>query len=101
MIGSLKLRKQLLVVSILALLGTITAAQIPSFGADKFQAPPDPRWASITAHDVDDAFRLLLENHPGAAPSLHDVAFQHRLAEAHMRALARARTVTSYPGYIW
>jgi hypothetical protein len=38
-------------------------------------------------------------NRPGAAPELHDLAFQQRLNNAHMLALRRARRVTSYQGY--
>ena len=75
-------------------------AQIPSVGIDGFVPPPDPRWASITARDVDAAYMLLLQNHPGAAPSLKDAAFQHRLADAHTKASQRALLVHSYPGYI-
>ena len=78
-----------------------TLAQIPSYGIDSFHAPADRRWAGITARDVDAAYKLLLENHPGAAPALHDTSFQHRLAEAHAAALTRAHTVTSYNGYIF
>jgi len=76
-------------------------AQIPSVGIDGFVPPPDPRWVGITARDVDAAFKLLLENHPGAAPSLKDIAFQRRLADAHTKALRRALLVHSYPGYIF
>jgi hypothetical protein len=76
-------------------------AQIPSVGVDGFVPPPDPRWASITARDVDAAYKLLLENHPGAAPSLKDTAFQHQLADAHAKALRRALLAHSYPGYIF
>jgi hypothetical protein len=76
------------------------AAQIPSWSVDTFQAPTDPRWSPIAAQDVEAAYRLLRDNHPGAAPELHDLAFQQRLGSAHALALRRARTVTSYQGYI-
>src|SRR5579862_9909980 len=75
-------------------------AQVPSSTVDTFQAPADARWAPITARDVDAAYALLRDNHPGAAPELHDVDFQERLAHGHHLALERARTVTSYQGYI-
>jgi hypothetical protein len=75
------------------------AAQIPSWSVDAFRAPPDPRWAAITTRDVDAAYKLLRDNHPGAAPELHDLDFQHRLADGHRVALDRAKTVTSYEGY--
>jgi hypothetical protein len=76
-------------------------AQIPSFGIDAFQAPADPRWSPITVQDVEAAYRLLRDNHPGAAPELHDLAFQQRLNNAHTLALKRAGTVSSYQGYLF
>jgi hypothetical protein len=76
------------------------AAQILSWGVDTFQAPADPRWGPITFGDVEAAYRLLRDNHPGAAAELHDLAFQEKLRAAHELALKRASTVNSYPGYI-
>ncbi len=76
-------------------------AQIPSWGVDIFQAPADPRWSPIAVQDVEAAYRLLRDNHPGAAPELHDLAFQQRLEGAHALALRRAHTVTSYQGYLF
>ena len=76
------------------------AAQIPSWSVDTFHAPPDPHWALITARDADAAYALLRDNHPGAAAELHDLDFQRRLAQGHRVALERARTVTSYQGYM-
>jgi hypothetical protein len=75
--------------------------QIPSWGIDAFQAPADPRWSPITVQDVEAAYRLLRDNHPGAAPELHDLAFQQRLNNAHTLALKRAGTVSSYQGYLF
>jgi hypothetical protein len=79
-----------------------TLAQIPSAGVDdpEFRLPADPRWRSIAAADVDAAYQLLRDNHPGAAAELHDTIFVKQLHEAHARALMRARTVSSYPGYL-
>jgi hypothetical protein len=76
-------------------------AQIPSWGVDAFHAPADPRWRPIATQDVDAAYRLLRDNHPGAVPELHDLEFQQRLKNAHTLALKRARTVTSYQGYLF
>ena len=76
-------------------------AQVPSWGVDAFQAPADPRWRPIAEQDVEAAYRLLRDNHPGAAPELHDLAFQQRLSNAHTLALKRARAVTSYQGYLF
>ncbi len=75
------------------------AAQIPSWGVDEFHAPPDQRWGEITRTDVEAAYKLLRDNHPGGAEELHDIAFQERLNNAHGVALDRARTVGSYQGY--
>ena len=74
-------------------------AQIRSWGVDEFHAPPDPRWGEITRTDVEAAYKLLRDNHPGGAAELHDLAFQGRLNSAHGLALERARTVVSYQGY--
>jgi Peptidase family S41 len=79
----------------------LARAQIPSFGVDAFKAPADPHWRGVTVGDVEAAYRLLLDNHPGAAPELHDLAFQQRLNAAHGLALSRARSVTSYQGYLF
>jgi hypothetical protein len=89
--------------TVLAMLSTApsTFAQIPSWGVDTFQAPADPRWSPIATLDVQAAYRLLRDNHPGAAPELHDLAFQQRLNNAHALALSRSRTVSSYQGYLF
>jgi Peptidase family S41 len=76
-------------------------AQIPSYGVDDFKAPADTRWSATTIQDVEAAFRLLRDNHPGAAPELHDIEFQQRLKNAYTQALKRARTVDSYHGYLF
>ena len=75
-------------------------AQIPSWGVDSFHAPADSRWRSVTLQDVRAAYLLLRDNHPGAAAELHDLEFQKRLADSHELALRRARTVSSYEGYM-
>ncbi len=83
----------------LCLLAGNAAAQLPAWNIDTFHAPPDRRWATTTVHDVDAAYVLLRDNHPGAARELNDLDFQHRLTHGHELALERARTVTSYEGY--
>ncbi|MGA7157403.1 MAG: S41 family peptidase [Acidobacteriaceae bacterium] len=93
-------------VYILLLLILLTGAgpllgQIPSVGVDDFVTPPDPHWAGITSSDVEAAYRFLLDNHPGAAPSLHDAKFMQRLTAARDAAMQRAHTVSSYQGYIF
>jgi hypothetical protein len=74
-------------------------AQIPFWSVDEFHAPADPRWGQTARDDVDAAYKLLRDNHPGGATELHDLAFQERLNNAHNAALGRARTVISYQGY--
>jgi hypothetical protein len=76
-------------------------AQLPGWNIDGFQAPADPRWRPIATQDVEAAYRLLRDNHPGAALELHDLEFQKRLNNAHTLALKRAGTATSYQGYIF
>jgi hypothetical protein len=100
---TLKLNNATILAAFLTLLGVApsTFAQIPSEGVDTFQAPADSRWSAIATQDVEAAFRLLRDNHPGAAPELHDLLFQQRLKNAHTLALKRAQTVTSYQGYLF
>ena len=76
-------------------------AQLPAWNIDGFHAPADLRWSPIAVNDTEAAYRLLKENHPGAAAELHDLAFQQRLENAHTLALKRARKVTSYQGYLF
>jgi hypothetical protein len=76
-------------------------AQIPGWNIDGFQAPADPRWGPIAVRDVEAAYQLLRDNHPGAAPELHDLTFVARLNSAHSLALKRARSVSSYQGYLF
>jgi hypothetical protein len=78
----------------------ICLGQIPSAGIDTFQAPPDPQWSAITTQDVEAAYQLLRDNHPGAAPEVHDLGFVRRLNNAHELAARRARSITSYQGYV-
>jgi hypothetical protein len=98
-----KLSTVSILAAFLALLASApsTFAQIPSWGIDTFQAPADQRWSPIATQDVEAAYRLLRDNHPGAAPELNDLAFQLRLKNAHALALQRARTVSSYLGYLF
>jgi hypothetical protein len=85
----------------LAIAAPAAFAQIPGWNVDGFQAPADPRWVPIATQDVEAAYRLLRDNHPGAAPELHDLEFQKRLKNARTLALKRASTVSSYQGYLF
>src|SRR5579862_1757428 len=90
----------LLLIALSTVFCTPAAAQIPGPGLDSYRAPPDRRWGPITATDVEAAYELLRDNHPGAAPALHDTDFRERLQSAHAAAKARAAQVTSYQGYL-
>ncbi|HEY8950340.1 MAG TPA: S41 family peptidase [Rhizomicrobium sp.] len=57
-------------------------------------------WQSLTRGDVDAAYHLLLENHPGAAAETGDKAFVSRLEAAHNAALSRIPAVTGAEGEI-
>ena len=62
---------------------------------------PAPRyWQGLTRTDVDAAYALLHDNHPGASLELDDAAFRDRLSRAYAQAKARALKVSSYEGYV-
>jgi hypothetical protein len=57
-------------------------------------------WRALTTADVEAAHALLVGNDPAAVPAAADQTFLGTLDAAYTRALARASTVTSYPGYV-
>lgn len=61
--------------------------------------PPGPEWAELTRVDVEAAWRLQQENHPGAHPALGDADFRQRLERGHALALERAARVTDVGGH--
>jgi hypothetical protein len=75
-------------------------AQIPSLAIEHFKPPADPRWKVTTIQDLNAAYRLLRDNHPGAVAELHDADFMRQLDAGRARALARAERVDSYQGYL-
>jgi hypothetical protein len=75
-------------------------AQTPDVAVETFHAPADLHWRVIATGDVKAAYRLLKENHPGAAPELHDAAFLQRLNSGYALALERAGKIDSYQGYL-
>lgn len=85
--------------SVFMIVAALIAAQpaAPSV-AEPSRAAADG-WAQLTRADVEAAYRLLLDNHPGAAPEVGDRTFVARLDEAHRTALARSERVTSFSGY--
>lgn len=56
-------------------------------------------WRTLTRVDVDAAYRLLKDNHPGAAPEAADPAFVATLEAGHTKALQRAAAVRDLAGY--
>ncbi len=56
-------------------------------------------WRALTTTDVEAAHALLLGNDPATVPGV-DAPFVATLEAAYSHALAQARTVTSYPGYV-
>jgi hypothetical protein len=61
---------------------------------------PASHWRALTAMDFDAAYRMLSEDHPGAAREVGDETFQRLLASAYAKAKRRAASVTSYDGYM-
>jgi hypothetical protein len=56
-------------------------------------------WQEMTRADVEAAYRLLFEDHPGSVPAAGDAAFRQALQHAHATALERAPQVKSIDGY--
>jgi hypothetical protein len=57
-------------------------------------------WRALTQLDVEAAYSLLKDNHPGAAPEAGDPQFVAALEAARSQALLRTAQVTSYEGYV-
>lgn len=56
-------------------------------------------WRASALDDVEAAYRMLREDHPGAAPEVGDGQFQKTLEEAHTLAASGALQVDSFAGY--
>lgn len=56
-------------------------------------------WRALTRADVEAAYRMLGEDHPGAVEVIGDSDFRRRLEQAHATARDRAARVTSVEGY--
>ncbi|TAJ56223.1 hypothetical protein [Brevundimonas sp.] len=63
------------------------------------QTPPDRDWAATTRTDVEAAYALLNDNHPGALPQIGDTDFRRRLDEGRALALERAARVSGAGGH--
>lgn len=56
-------------------------------------------WRAAAEADVEAAYALIRDNHPGMVPELGDLAFRQSVAAAYARARAQAAAVASYEGY--
>jgi hypothetical protein len=56
-------------------------------------------WRASALDDVEAAYRMLREDHPGAAPEVGDGQFRKTLEEAHTVAASGALQVDSFAGY--
>jgi hypothetical protein len=68
--------------------------------ADTAEIAAAKHWQALTRGDVDAAYRLLEENHPGAVVALGDSQFRRQLREGYRAALARTSQVRGYSGYV-
>jgi hypothetical protein len=57
-------------------------------------------WPELTRTDVEAAYTLIHDNHPGVLVTVGDTTFRTTLARAHSLAISRAAKVTSYEGYV-
>ena len=62
------------------------------------QQTPSP-WRTLAAGDLEAAYILIRDNHPGAVPAIGDEAFQRALRGGHAEAKARLSQVATYGGY--
>lgn len=87
-------------------LALITVALAPatrgqeSAAAIDFKPAPTEFWRHSAEMDVEAAYRMLLTDHPGAAPEVGDNTFRATLEQSHAVAAARAQQVDSYEGYV-
>lgn len=61
--------------------------------------PPGEAWIELTRADIEGAYALLRDNHPGARPELGDNAFVDRLERGRAVALERASRVRDQNGH--
>lgn len=67
--------------------------------SDSLQEQSANYWQAAATVDVQAAHELLLSDHPGAAPEVHDTGFVQALHSAYRIALHRALEVDSLDGY--
>lgn len=80
--------------------GAIAALGTPANAAEAPAALAAKHWQALTRGDVEAAYRLLADNHPGAVPALDDSHFRTQLSAGYRTALGRAAQVRGYDGYV-
>src|SRR5262249_22100201 len=70
-----------------------------AWAADGVQLQTGAHWRGLTEIDVEAAYRLLKENHPGASAEAADPQFAAALEQAHSTARTRAAQGATYEGY--
>ena len=78
------------------LVATLATAQPPN----PIQAQAADFWRAATQADIEAAYTLIEENHPGVVPEIGDTAFRAALETAHATARVRAANVNSLEGYM-
>ncbi len=80
----------------------LCAAIAAPAAAQSERAAPEgaAHWRSMAALDLEAAYRLVLDNHPGATSELGDDQLRSGLAAAIERSRAKAAQVDSYAGYV-
>ncbi len=83
--------------------GALLGVAFPAAGETaRPEAAPDAvaeAWRALTTADIETAHALLMDDDPAAVPGV-DPSFVKTLDAAYARAVTRAKSVTSYPGYV-
>lgn len=61
---------------------------------------PKSPWSQMTRIDVEAAYKMLSEDHPGMAESVNDDELKNNMAAGYAKALERAKQVESFEGYL-
>lgn len=84
------------------LLALLCVAALPAPGfaqaAPAASEAPNP-WVALTRGDLDAAYALVRDNHPGAASELGDDAFRKRLDDSYQLSLSQVGQVKDIDGY--
>ena len=79
--------------------GLLAMTVLLGSGALAQAGDPAAHWRGLTRVDVDAAYQILLEDHPGSVEAIGDADFRRRLEAAHAAALERSARVVSPAGY--